>query len=139
MKPREETRLFIHLQSVAAAQMESAAQLLKGHGLTSPQFNVLRILRGAGQPLSCSEVGSRMWTRDSDVTRLLDRLEKRGWVARCRSTEARRAIQVGITEPGLKLLSTLDGPVELLHRQQFAGLSPADRQTLGTLLKRLES
>jgi len=137
MKPREESNLFIQLQTVAAAQMEAAAQLLKGHGLTSPQYNVLRILRGAGEPLSCTDVGSRMWTRDSDVTRLLDRLERRGWIARCRSTEDRRAIRVGITEAGMHLLATLDEPVQLLHKQQFAALSSADRKTLCELLQRL--
>lgn len=137
MKPREETRLFIQLQTIAAAQMESVVQLLKSRGLTSPQYNVLRILRGAGQPLSCTEIGARMWTRDSDLTRLLGRLEKRGWIERRRSTEDRRAFRVAITKAGLKLLSTLDQPVELLHQKQFAALPAGGKKTLALLLARL--
>lgn len=137
MRTHEETRLFIELQTVAAAQMEAAALLLKSHGLTSPQYNVLRILRGAGQPLSCTEVGNRMWTRDSDITRLLDRLEKRGWIERCRSSEDRRAISVGITAAGIELLSSLDRPVRLLHRQQFGGLPEAEKTMLAGILARL--
>ncbi len=137
MRSREETRLFLLLQAVAAAQMEAASQLLKSHGLTSPQFNVLRILRGASHPLSCTEVGQRMWTRDSDITRLLDRLEKRGWIERCRSSEDRRAVSVGITAAGSELLSSLDRPVELLHQRQFEALSAGEKRALAGLLARL--
>lgn len=137
MKAPGETSLFIQLQTAAAEQMEAAAQLFRDHGLTSPQYNVLRILRGAATPLTCTEIRDRMWTRDSDVTRLLDRLEKRGMVARCRSSEDRRALQIGITEQGLKLLAALDKPLELLHQRQFAALSAADRQALSMLLDRL--
>jgi DNA-binding MarR family transcriptional regulator len=137
MSADDETRLFIQLQTLAAEQMEAAAQLLKQHGLTSPQYNVLRILRGAGAPLKCTEIGNRMWTRDSDVTRLLDRLESRGLAARCRSTEDRRALEIGITEAGLSLLKELDEPVKLIHQQQFAALSPDERQALATLLNKL--
>lgn len=137
MTPCEETRLFIQLQTIAAAQMETLVQLLKRRGLTSPQYNVLRILRGAGAPLSCTEAGSRMWTRDSDLTRLLGRLEKRGWIERRRSTEDRRAFRVAISKAGLKLLSSLDRPVELLHKQQFAALSVAEKRSLADLLSRL--
>lgn len=137
MKARQETRLYIQLQTLAAAQMESAAQLLRAHGLTATQYNVLRILRGAGGPLSCTEVGGRMWTKDSDITRLLDRLEKRGWIARCRSTTDRRAIQVAITAAGQQLLADLDKPIELLHCRQFAPLSAGERESLAGYLERL--
>jgi len=137
MSPSDETRLYIQLQTIAAEQMEATAQLLKQHGLTSPQYNVLRILRGAGAPLKCTEIGNRMWTRDSDVTRLLDRLESRGLAARCRSTEDRRALEIGITEAGLRLLKELDEPVKLLHQQQFEALSFDQRQALAHLLNRL--
>ncbi len=137
MSPSDPARLYILIQTIAAEQMESTAQLLKQHGLTSPQYNVLRILRGAGAPLKCTEIGKRMWTRDSDVTRLLDRLESRGLAARCRSTEDRRALEIGITEAGLSLLKKLDGPVKLLHQRQFAALAAQDRATLGGLLDKL--
>jgi DNA-binding MarR family transcriptional regulator len=137
MRQSENTRLFIQLQTLAAAQQEAAAQLLRGHGLTATQYNVLRILRGANAPLSCKEVGARMWTRDSDITRLLDRLEKRRWIARCRSSRDRRAVHVAITPAGLQLLAALDGPIELLHSKQFAPLSASERQVFAEYLGRL--
>ena len=70
------------------------ATLFKAHGLSSPQYNVLRILRGArDEDLSCQEVGARMLKRVPDVTRLLDRLERRGWIRRWRCTEDRRVVR----------------------------------------------
>ena len=137
MKQTSASRLFLQLQTAAAAQMEAVHLLLKQHGLTSPQYNVLRILRGAGQPLKCAEIAARMWTRDSDITRLLDRLEKRGLVERRRSAGDRRALEIGVTKAGLKLLSGLDQPVERLHQRQFSALSPAQREALSEALVRL--
>jgi DNA-binding MarR family transcriptional regulator len=78
-----------------------------------------------------------MWTRDSDLTRLLGRLEKRGWIDRRRSLEDRRAFRVAITKAGLKLLSALDQPVELIHKQQFAALLAGEKRSLAELLSRL--
>ena len=60
-------------------QQYVSAELMRGHDLSLPQYNVLRILRGAGDAgLRCSEVGARLLVHDPDVTRLLDRLEKGG-------------------------------------------------------------
>ena len=76
------------------------APLLKAEELSSTQYNVLRILRGAPEGLPCGEIGNRMITRDPDITRLLDRLEKRGLVSRCRETKDRRMVLTRITDKG---------------------------------------
>ena len=77
----------------------------------STQYNVLRILRGAPEGLPCGEIANRMITRDPDITRLLDRLEKRGLISRSRETKDRRTVMARITPDGLKLLARLDEPV----------------------------
>src|SRR5271163_4041955 len=95
------------------------AQVLKQDDLSSTQYNVLRILRGTPDGLPCGEIASRMITRDPDITRLLDRLEKRGLISRCRETKDRRMVMARITKDGLKLLAHLDNPVEEAHRNQL--------------------
>src|ERR1700688_3540278 len=93
--------------------------LLKAEDLSSNQYNVLRILRGSPDGLPCGEIGNRMITRDPDITRLLDRLEKRGLISRHRETKDRRMVMARITEDGLKLLDRLDEPVQVTHRRQL--------------------
>ena len=80
-----------------------ADRVLKTEDLSATQYNVLRILRGAPEGLPCGEIANRMITRDPDVTRLLDRLEKRGLISRCRETKDRRTVMARITPDGLKL------------------------------------
>ena len=109
--------------------------LLKAEGLSPTQYNVLRILRGALQGLPCGEVGQRMITRDPDITRLLDRLEKRGLIARWRDVTDRRMVLARITPEGLKTLDRLDEPVQEGHRKQLAHLGPARLKTLCELLR----
>src|SRR5437764_13295915 len=96
--------------------------ILKAEDLSSNQYNVLRILRGAPEGLPCGEIGSRMITRDPDITRLLDRLEKRGLISRCRETKDRRMVLTRISPQGLKLLARLDEPVQEAHREQLGHL-----------------
>lgn len=94
-------------------------EFLRKFDLTSTQYNVLRILRGAGESgLKCSEVSSRMVNHDPDVTRLMDRLERRGWVVRKRSNTDRRVVLVAISPTGLALLAGIDVPLA----QFLAGL-----------------
>lgn len=83
---------------------------------------MLRILRGAPEGLLCGDIGRRMITRDPDITRLLDRLEKRGLISRCREGEDRRRVQARITSEGLALLVRLDRPMRELHRRQLGHL-----------------
>ena len=88
------------------------AQLLKTEDLSPTQYNVLRILRGSPEGLPCGEIASRMITRDPDVTRLLDRLEKRGLISRCRETKDRRTVMARITPEGSSFWPGLDEPVQ---------------------------
>jgi DNA-binding MarR family transcriptional regulator len=114
-------------------------QVLKNEDLSGTQYNVLRILRGAPEGLPCGEIASRMITRDPDVTRLLDRLEKRGLISRCRETKDRRTVMTRIAPPGLKLLASLDEPIRDAHRKQLGHLGPKRLQTLAELLRMARS
>jgi DNA-binding MarR family transcriptional regulator len=106
-------KVFEHLDS-------GHASLFKDHGLSGPQYNVLRILRGArGEDLNCHEVGDRMLKRVPDVTRLLDRLEQRNLITRWRCSEDRRVVRTRITEDGLQLLAAIDKPLRDRVKQDF--------------------
>ncbi len=109
--------------------------VLKSADLSSTQYNVLRILRGAPAGLACGEIAGRMITRDPDVTRLLDRLEKRGLISRSRETKDRRTVMTRITPDGLKLLSRLDEPVRAAHRRQLGHLGRNRLRALTDLLR----
>ncbi len=109
--------------------------VLKSVDLSATQYNVLRILRGAPAGLACGEIAGRMITRDPDVTRLLDRLEKRGLISRSRETRDRRTVMTRITPDGLKLLSRLDGPVRAAHRRQLGHLGRNRLRALTELLR----
>lgn len=140
MKPASppEQDAFVTLQRAAARLMDGVAELLKPYGLRPPQYNVLRILRGAHpEQLNCREIAARMITREPDLTRLLDRLEAAGLVTRTRQSPDRRIVLVGITASGLELLRQLDAPVLALHRSQFAALGPSRLTILARLLRRL--
>lgn len=134
--PSEET--FLNLQRTANLLQQGLTHLLRKRagGLTPSQYNVLRILRGSSpQALTCGEVGGRLVTPGPDVTRLLDRLEKRGLVARERSDGDRRVVRSRITEDGLSMLSELDRPVVDWLEQQLGHLSNHEHQDLSRLLE----
>ena len=114
-------------------------KILKTEDLSATQYNVLRILRGTLAGLACGEIASRMITRDPDVTRLLDRLEKRGLISRCRETRDRRTVMARITPEGLKVLDRLDEPVQTAHRQQLGHLGVQRLQELTELLRAARS
>jgi MarR family transcriptional regulator, organic hydroperoxide resistance regulator len=133
-----ETEAFLNLQRTAGILLGDIQELLKPHGLSSPQYNVLRILRGAGPGgLPSGEIGERMVTRDPDVTRLIDRMMKSGWVVRHRGTSDRRVVRVSITEKGLEILSQLDDPVREAHERQFRSLNKEQISVLISLLETL--
>ena len=130
-----EERIFITLLKVAEALGQEAEQLTRTAELTGTQYNVLRILRGA-QPegLPCRGIGDRMITHDPDITRLLDRMEKRGLITRERQRDDRRVVKTRITSSGLQLLKRLDAPVGGLHKRQFAHMGAARVRSLADLL-----
>jgi DNA-binding MarR family transcriptional regulator len=113
-----EEAAFLDLLRTTDMLSRGLAQLLKTEDLSATQYNVLRILRGSPD----GEIASRMITRDPDVTRLLDRLEKRGLIARWRETKDRRMVMAKIKPEGLKVLARLDEPVEQTHRKQLGHL-----------------
>jgi DNA-binding MarR family transcriptional regulator len=130
-----EEAAFLDLLRTTDLLSRGPARLLKTENLSATQYNVLRILRGAPEGLLCGEIASRMITRDPDITRLLDRLEKRRLISRRREAKDRRAVLTRITPEGLKLLARLDGPVEEAHRQQLGHLGRKRLRALGDLLR----
>ena len=130
-----EDQIFVALLKAADSLASEGDQLMKANGLTSAQYNVLRILRGAGpEGLPCNTIAERMISRDPDMTRLLDRMEKRAVISRERQKEDRRVVKARITDEGLKLLKKMDAPIRELHKGQFAHMSSARLKTLMDLL-----
>jgi DNA-binding MarR family transcriptional regulator len=130
-----EEAAFLELMRTTDMLSRGLAPLLKAEELSSTQYNVLRILRGAPEGLPCGEIGNRMITRDPDITRLLDRLEKRGLVSRCREAKDRRMVLTRITDTGLELLARLDEPVQEIHRAQMGHLGRERLQALVELVR----
>ncbi len=131
-----EARIFVALLQTADALGQEGEQFLKSAGLTGAQYNVLRILRGAEpEGLPCRGIGDRMISHDPDMTRLLDRMEKRGLITRERQTDDRRVVRTRITPQALSLLKTLDQPVHELHKRQFRHMSAARLKMLIDLLE----
>jgi len=133
--PCLEEAVFLDLLRTSDVLSRRLAHVLKNEDLSSNQYNVLRILRGAPEGLPCGEIGSRMITRDPDITRLLDRLEKRGLISRCRETKDRRMVLTRISPEGLKLLARLDEPVQEAHREQLGHLGRERLRALAELLR----
>jgi DNA-binding MarR family transcriptional regulator len=112
------------------------ARLLREHGLTPSQYNVLRILRGEGQPLPILEVASRTITVVPGITGLIDRLERAGFVSRVRCEEDRRVIYVALSDRGTEALAALDEPMSALHHRLLGHLSRAELAELIRLLEK---
>jgi DNA-binding MarR family transcriptional regulator len=135
-----EDRVFVALLQAADALSQEAEQFLKSAGLTGTQYNVLRILRGAEpQGLPCSAIADRMISHDPDMTRLLDRMEKRGLITRERQTDDRRVVKTRITPQAFSLLKTLDQPVHDLHKRQFRHMPATRLKILGRLLEEVRA
>ena len=135
--PTLEEEAYLNVQRTANVLLQGLTEVLRRHDLTPTQYNVLRILRGAGDKgLTAGEVGDRMITRDPDVTRLLDRLETRGLAERSRCTEDRRVVWTRITEGGLAAIAPLDDEIARMHLAQLGHLG---RDRLGTLIDLLET
>ncbi|MEP7382640.1 MAG: MarR family transcriptional regulator [Gemmatimonadota bacterium] len=99
-------------------------RVLKPHGISGTQYNVLRILRGAGIDGLCrNEIADRLVTRMPDVTRLLDRMEEADLVARQRDSKDRRLVTTRLTDKGRALVDELDAPINALHERQLGHLS----------------
>ncbi len=134
-----EQEAYLNVLRTADVLARDVMEALKPADLSPTQYNVLRILRGtcpAGTSgLPCGAIADRMLTRDPDMTRLLDRLEKRALIRRAREEKDRRVVRTCITAKGLKVLATLDPVIADCHRSQ---LSHMGRQRLRQLIDLLE-
>ena len=129
-----EEAAFLDLLRTADMLTRGALAVLKAEDLSQTQYNVLRILRGSPQGLPCGEIAGRMITRDPDVTRLLDRMEKRGLISRARDGRDRRMVLARIAPEGLRLVNRLDEPVQKIHRKLLGHLGKERLRALGELL-----
>jgi DNA-binding MarR family transcriptional regulator len=139
MAPCPEEVAFVEMVRTIDVLSRGPVRILKSEDLSPTQYNVLRILRGSPEGLPCGEIASRMVNRDPDVTRLLDRLEKRELVSRCRENKDRRTVMTRITDEGLQLLGRLDEPVQSLHRRQLGHLGRERLRALTELLREMRS
>jgi DNA-binding MarR family transcriptional regulator len=131
-----EQEALLNIRRTSGYVEDITQQILKEQGLTDSQYNVLRILRGAGPDgLRCSEIGERMITRDPDITRLLSRLQRRRLVGRHRDTRDRRVIHIRITPAGSAILHELDPIVEASANSLFGHLT---RERLALLIDLME-
>ncbi|HEY0995968.1 MAG TPA: MarR family transcriptional regulator [Gemmatimonadaceae bacterium] len=130
-----EEECHLNLERTTAVVGHAFAEAMKAHGITPTQYNVLRILRGAGEGGLCRhEIRDRLVAQVPDVTRLLDRMEDAGLVERERDSGDRRLVTTRITKAGLKLLKSLDAPVLAMHQQTLGHLSAAQLRQLIELL-----
>lgn len=126
------------MQRLALTLSHDVFELFKQHGLSAPQFNILRILRGAAQGgedgLACGEIGERLLAQAPDLTRLLDRMAAQGLVRRERGSRDRRVVTTHVTGKGLAVLADLDAPLAELHVRHFEHLEKEQLEALNTLL-----
>jgi DNA-binding MarR family transcriptional regulator len=126
---------YLSIQRTAAVLEHAFESALKPLGITATQYNVLRILRGAGEPGLCrSEIGERLVRPVPDVTRLLDRLEGMGLITRERSGVDRRYVTTVITGAGLDLLRGVESSIDTIHQQQLGHLDGPELKELVQLL-----
>jgi DNA-binding MarR family transcriptional regulator len=133
-----EEQVFLNLLRTSDLLGRHEARALRSRGMSGPQYNVLRILRGARPDgLRCSEIAARMVTRDPDITRLLDRMERAGLISRSRDPGDRRVISARISAKGLALVDGLDEPLQDLLRRQLAHVPRGDLRRLKVLLEKV--
>jgi DNA-binding MarR family transcriptional regulator len=126
---------ILNVIRTSATMTDALDGLLKPHGITGTQYNVLRILRGAEPGGLCrNELRDRMLTRMPDMTRLLDRMEDAGLVTRSREGEDRRMVLTRITPEGRRLVDELDAPMREFHLSQMGHMSDEQLRTLSDLL-----
>ena len=135
-----EQQAVVGLLRTADAIKRSLAHVVEPHGITPQQYNVLRILRGAGSDgLPTLTIGERMVEQTPGVTRLIDRLERKGLVVRTPCPKDRRRVFCQITPKGLDLLAELDEPVNRWDVQTVSILPPSDVDSLIKLLDRMRA
>jgi DNA-binding MarR family transcriptional regulator len=133
-----EEEALLNLVRTSEILQQRMSETLKLHRLTATQYNVLRILRGAGsEGVTCSQAGERMVTHDPDMTRLFDRLEARKFIERERSREDRRVVITRIARKGLDLVNSLDEPVNTKLKEQLGHVGKEKLRQLIDILEEL--
>tara|TARA_B100000929_G_scaffold291183_1_gene288869 strand:+ start:13527 stop:14057 length:531 start_codon:yes stop_codon:yes gene_type:complete len=133
-------KVLINLQLTSAQASNEMMCLLKNYGISVPQFNVLRILRGQGnKPANLSTIQDRMVNKMSNTTRLVDKLIDKKLADRCICEENRRKVEILITQEGLNLLKELDPKVEESEKEATKNLSKQELEQLNGLLEKLRS
>ena len=131
---------LLNIVRTADVLLQSLTLLMKPYQISPTQYNVLRILRGAGdQGVSCKEIAARLVARDPDITRLMDRLEQRGLIVRDRAKEDRRIVTHRLTPAGLDLMTELQRPLEAANRQFTKDLEPAELRKLVDVLEQIRT
>ena len=126
-----EQEVYLSILRTASELSYAVDQFFRPFDITPSQYNVLRILRGAGTDGLCrNEISERMVTATPDMTRLLDRMEKSGWVTRKRAVEDRRQVSTHITKSGMELLARLERPTGDFVTPLFAGAKISDLKTV---------
>ena len=126
-----EQEVYLSILRTASELSHAVDQFFRPFDITASQYNVLRILQGAGTDGLCrNEISERMVTATPDMTRLLDRMEKAGWVTRERAEEDRRQVSTHITKSGTKLLARLEKPTGDFVTPLFAGATISDLKTV---------
>jgi DNA-binding MarR family transcriptional regulator len=127
--------LWLNLSRTTAMLGHELEQKLRSYGLSPTQYNVLRILRGAAPTGLCQyEIRDRLVAQVPDVPRILERMEKAGWIARTRGESDRRMVVASATDVGLRLLAEIDGPMEQWMGGMFEGLADGEIRRLNELL-----
>jgi hypothetical protein len=135
----EHHKLMINLLFTSSWLQRLQLSLLRPYDLTPPQYNILRILRGAkGELLNLGEITSRMIDRSSNTSRLIDKLVIKKWVSRKTCPDDRRQSEICITKEGLKLLEQLDKPIDSIT-EQFHFLSVKETKEVNQFLDQLRN
>jgi DNA-binding MarR family transcriptional regulator len=135
-----EEEAILSIARTAALVEHAGAEALKAFNLTTTQYNVLRILRGAGSEGLCrNEVGERLVTKVPDVTRLLDRMAAAGLIVRERGGKDRRFVATRITEKGLKLLEAIDRELPAIHARQIGHVPQKQLRELISILEEIRN
>ena len=131
--PEEEA--FLNAMRTASVLSSEVSHFIQKRGLSEPQYNALRILRGhAPRGVPSQTIGEQLIARVPDITRLVDRLVERGWAERSRTQEDRRIVLVRATKQGLELLTKIDRPLRTLHEKQLGHMSRTELATMNKLL-----
>jgi MarR family 2-MHQ and catechol resistance regulon transcriptional repressor len=109
-------------------------EFFKGYGISPQQYNILRILKGAGEPLNAQIVKDRMVERSPNATRLMDKLCAKKYIERLACPEDRRAVKIAITQEGKNLLESIP---ETLYKDLLENISEEEAEQLSKLLDKI--